>query len=306
MELLNRRSFLARTGAVVAFSVAPGIVRTAEAAGFLFPPGIQLYAVRDPLATDPAGTLKALAAIGYREVETAGFGKYTAKDYRRFCDDAGLRVPSAHLPLQNTADTAAAFADANALGAQYAVSSSLVSFSGGAKRPDGTTALPPPLGQDGFRRLADHMNDLGTKAKAAGLQYAYHNHNYEFEKLPDGRYGYDVLLAQTDHALVKFEIDCGWMSVAGANPVTYFRTYPGRFRMVHVKDFKPHAPTADLVGENRPEGVELGHGFINYTNFYKAAKAAGVEHAFAEQEAPYSRSQLDSAAVSYRYLQSLG
>ncbi len=307
MHPIHRRSFLARAGALAALSAAPCLVRTALAAGFTFPPGIQLYAVREPLATDAPGMLKKLAAIGFREVETAGFGKYTARDYRRFCDDAGLRVPNAHLPFQNAPDVAVLFADANTLGAHYATSSYLWDlFGSGKQMPDGSPKPIAPIGLDGFKTMAAHMNDLGTKAKVAGLQYAYHNHNFEFEKLPDGRVGYDVLLAETDHDLVKFEVDCGWMVVAGGSPTDFFRRYPGRFRMLHVKDFQPHAATTQLIGPGHPDGAELGHGFIEYANIFHAAKAAGIEHAFAEQEGPYPRPQLESAEVSYRYLKSLG
>ena len=307
MHSLDRRSFLKRARALTVVSVVPGFFRAALAEGFTFPPGIQLYAVRDPLATDVPGTLKRLATIGFREVETAGFGKYTAKDYRRLCDDAGLRVPSAHLPFQNAKDVSALFADANALGAQYATSSYLWDLSGPGKQiPGGPLKPTPAIGLNGFKKMAAHMNDLGTKAKAAGLQYAYHNHNFEFEKLPDGRFGYDVLLAETDPSLVTFEVDCGWMVVAGGNPVVYFQRNPGRFRMLHVKDFRPHAATTQLTGPDHPDGAELGRGFIDYKKIFPAAKAAGIEHAFAEQEGPYPRPQLESAEVSYRYLKSLG
>jgi len=146
-----------------------------------FPAGIQLYAVREPLATDAPGTLKALHDIGFREVETAGFGKYTAKDYRTFCDDAGLIIPSAHLGFQNAPDLRALFADANSLGAHYATSSVLYEvFGPGNTRPTKPNDQVPPLapvGLDGFKKIAAHMNEIGKQAKAAGLQYVYHNHN---------------------------------------------------------------------------------------------------------------------------------
>ena len=114
------------------------------------------------------------------------------------------------------------------------------------------------------------------------------------------------LLHETDPSLVKFEIDCGWMTMGGASPVQYLKQYPGRFRMIHVKDFQTRIVTTLRVGPTRPQGTELGHGFIDYHPIVAAAHAAGVQHAFAEQEAPYVHPQLESAVVSYNYLKSLG
>ncbi len=284
----------------------PALLQAQASEIYLFSAGIQLYAVREPLASDAPGTLKALHSIGYREIETAGFGKYTARQFRQMCDDAGLRIPSAHLPFQNAPDVPALLAQASELGARFAVSSFLYDLFGPGNAPPTKPIdqLPPmpQIGIDGFKKMAAHMNDLGTQAKAAGLQYAYHNHNFEFERLPDGRFGYDVLLAETDSALVKFEMDCGWLIIGGADPIQYFTRHPDRVRMVHVKDFKARMLSTNLFGPNRPEGVELGRGFINYKPILAAAKKAGIVHAFAEQEAPYTRSQLESAKVSFDYL----
>jgi sugar phosphate isomerase/epimerase len=270
------------------------------------PPGIQLYAVRDRLAKDTPAALKELHEIGYREVETAGFGKYSVADFRHLLDDAGLKVPSAHLNLA-VADLGPVFADAHALGAQYATSSSLATSNMPRPAPGTPPAQRPrmgALGKDGFSKLADQMNEIGKKAKAAGLQYAYHNHNYEFEKMPDGTYGYDILVKNTDKDLVKFEIDCGWMCVAGANPITYFKTYPGRFRMIHVKEFEAvSSPSTSLSGPERPKGTDLGKGFIDYKPIFVAGKAAGIQHAFSEQEEPYPVSSLDSAKADYAFLE---
>ena len=147
------------------------------------------------------------------------------------------------------------------------------------------------------------MNGIGAKAKAAGLQYAYHNHNYEFEKMPDGRFGYDVLVNNTDHDLVKFEVDCGWMCAGGADPVAYFKKYPGRFKMIHVKEFvKLSKPSISLSPPDRPQGVDLGQGFIDYKPIFAAGKKAGIEHAFSEQEDPFPVSQMASAKVAYAFL----
>jgi sugar phosphate isomerase/epimerase len=274
------------------------------------PIGIQLYTVGKPYGDDPAGTLKQLKSLGYGEVETSVLPKLSAKEQKVLIDAAGLSCPSVHLQLMGP-DLDAAFADARTLGAHYAVSSVLREFSpefmkaAKVAMAGGKVELPalPALGLDGFKKTAAMMNEVGRKAKAAGLQYAYHNHNFEFEKMPDGSPGYDLLLKETDPDLVKFEIDCGWMEVAGADPVHYFSAYPGRFRMLHIKDFKPVAkPTIDLTGAGRPQGADLGTGFVKYEPIFAAGKTAGVEHVFVEQEMPFPVSQLDSAKVDYAYL----
>jgi sugar phosphate isomerase/epimerase len=302
MKQSTRREFLRNSGslgvaALVATTLGSSAVAWADPMGL--PVGIQLYTVRGVIETDTLGTLKQLHDIGYREVETAGFGKYSAKEFGQFIKDAGLSCPSAHLPL-NGPDYGQVFADAHALGVTYATSSTL---SAGPREPRTAPKGPhgwPLLGLDGFKRLAAKMNDVGTKAKAAGLQYAYHNHDLEFQKMPDGSYGYDVLLNETDHALVKFEIDCGWMVVGGASPVAYMKKYPGRFRMIHVKDFKA-MPQAG----KRPEGSELGAGFIDYKPIFAEGRLAGIQHAFAEQEGPYTKPEMESARIDYGYLHSM-
>lgn len=302
----TRRAFLQSAGGLcLAATLEATFPRLCKADAMGLPPGIQLYTVRTDMARDTPGTLKQLRTIGFVEVESAGFGKYSAKDFRAMLDDAGLRVPSAHLSLTPTT-CGPAFDDAHTLGAHFATSSSLqtslhpLNLAG---LPQGQRPSMALLGLDGFKKLVDAMNDIGKQAKAAGLQYAYHNHNYEFEKMPDGSYGYDVLVNGTDPDLVKFEIDCGWMSVAGADPVAYMRKYPGRFRMIHVKEFQPvSAPITSLFGSERPKGTDLGTGFIDYKRIFAAGHAAGIEHAFSEQENPFPVSQMASAEAAFRFL----
>jgi sugar phosphate isomerase/epimerase len=294
--MTSRRKFIAAAGAAAALGFADSALpRLAWGNPMGLPIGIQLYTVRQTLQADPAGTLNKLHAIGFREVETAGFAGKSAKEFRRLIDGAGLSCPSAHLNFDTT-DLSPVFADAHDLGAAYAVSSMLASS---LHRQDPRS----PLALDDFKKLAQLMNQIGRQAKAAGLQYAYHNHNVEFVKLPDGGYGYDLLLQETDRELVKFEIDCGWMTVAGADPITYFKRYPGRFRMIHVKDFQPvNHPVTSLSGPERPVGAELGRGYIQYERIFAAGKAAGIQHAFAEQEGPYVPSELAAAQADYDYL----
>ncbi len=303
---MNRRTLL-KTLSAVAAGAAVASSRLAWASPMSLPIGIQLYAVREPLAADPAGTLAKLHEIGYREVETAGFAGGSAAQFRKLLDAAGLVCPSAHLQFKSGEDPSAAFADAHALGATYAVSSALwagVKFELPMPANGSPLANLPTTAGD-FKRFASVMNEIGRKAQQNGLRYAYHNHNVEFARLPDGSYGYDILLKETDPASVFFEADCGWFSVAGADPVAYFQNYPGRFRMVHVKDFRAmKGHSIDLSGPGRPEGIELGQGFVQYKRIFEAGTKAGIEHAFAEQEAPYSHSQIESAAVDYKFLAS--
>lgn len=269
--------------------------------------GIQLYAVREPLAADAPATLRALSRIGFREVEAYAGTRYQATELRTMADDAGLRIPSAHLDLTMTNDLGPAFAYGAALQVEWAVSAFLRQLTDPGRTSLGNStvrqAALPPLGADGFKRMAARMNEIGRRAKAEGFKYAYHNHNFEFERMPDGNTGYALLLRETDPALVKFEIDCGWMVVAGEKPTDYFQRFPGRFRMLHIKDFQKTAPTIDMVGPGRPKGTELGHGMIDYTPILQAARGAGIVHVYAEQEEPYIRPQLDSAKISYEYLQ---
>jgi sugar phosphate isomerase/epimerase len=293
MSLISRRQVMALMGGA---GVAAMLPRAMWADPLGLPIGIQLYMVSKPLNENAPGTLKKLYEIGYREVETAGTAKYSAAEFAKLITDAGLKCPSVHLQVKDD-DFDSALADAKALGAHYAVNSLMrIPPPGGKLRADGK------LGMDGFQRLADRLNELGTKAKAIGLQYAYHNHNMEFEKLPDGTPGYDLLVTKTDPELVKFEIDCGWMTVANANPVEYFKKYPGRFKMLHIKDFQPLSGNGKGDEGVRPQGADAGTGFVKYGPIFEGAKGVGIEHIFAEQEAPFPVSQMDSAKVDYAYI----
>lgn len=306
MQTWTRRTFLQSAGKFgLVASVGAQLPRLGKADAMGLPPAIQLYSVRNDLAKDTPVALKQLHSIGFVEVETAGFGNYSAKEFRALLDDAGLRAPSAHLKLTLN-NNAALFDDAHTIGAQFATSSSLQT----ALHPPSAAGLAPgqrpamaPLGPDDFMKLADAMNEIGAEAKAAGLRYAYHNHNYEFQKMPDGTYGYDILLSRTDPDLVKFEIDCGWMCAAGADPVTYMNQHSGRFRMIHIKEFQPlNAPSTSLSGPWRPKGTDLGDGFIDYKRIFAVGKTAGIEHAFSEQEDPFPVSQMASAEAAFRFL----
>ena len=150
-------------------------------------------------------------------------------------------------------------------------------------------------------RTAALANRIGEQARRAGLQYVYHNHDFEFAEQDGGAIGYDLLLRETDPQLVQFEIDCGWMVVGGRDPRAYFARYPGRFPLIHVKDFQPVTAHG-----SSPAGAELGHGMIDYAPIFAAAEKAGLRHYFAEQEGPFTRmSQIDAARQAYDYLRKI-
>ncbi len=303
MDCITRRKFLMESSAAVALTAALPEILQAETPRRAL--GIQLYTVAADLAADLPGTLAALRKIGYKVVESAGFANLSAKDFRKALDAAGLRCPSSHLHF-TTADPAPLFEDAHTIGAHYAVSSMLIAPPTGASG-NGHGVPLASLTLDDFKRTADLANQIGAKAKQAGLQYAYHNHNFEFRDQGNGQIGYDLLLKETDPELVKFELDCGWMVAAGFSPVEYFQKNPNRYRLIHVKDFLLTAkPTTDLQGPDRPKGTELGRGHIDYKPIFAAASQAGVEYFFSEQEPPVAgMTELEAAKVNYNYMNAL-
>jgi sugar phosphate isomerase/epimerase len=306
MENLSRRNFLvqgAETGAAIALAAYMPVVLWADPLGRAA--GIQLYTVATALKKDPPGTLRALSEMGYKYVETAGLADLSARDFRKALDDAPLQCPSCHLPL-NAGDPSALFAEANALGAKYAVSSVLI-----AKPMEMSTAgfmkALASLTLDDFKKTAELANQNGAKAKQAGLQYVYHNHNFEFKDYGGGHTGYQVLQKETDPELVKFELDCGWAVTAGYNPIELFNKYPHRYRLIHVKDFVAGTKTTtSLLGDPRSQGTELGRGHIDYKPIFAAAGPAGVEYYFSEQEPPIiGMTELEAAKVNYEYMHAL-
>lgn len=298
---MTRRKFLMQSGRLAAVAFASTwLPRRAFSNPLGKAVGIQLYTIREAMDADAPGTLKKLREIGYGAVETAGFGKRTAKEFRKLLDDNGLVCPSAHLGF-GPDKIGASLDDANALGAKYATSGSLDALVN-AETPKAWSATRA-MSRDEAKRTAGLCNRLGEAAKKAGLLYAYHNHAFEFTDLGDGTTTYDLLLHETDPALVKFEIDCGWMVFAGHNPVDYFTKHPNRIPMIHVKDFLRNAPGAP----KEMQGAELGRGVVDYKPIFAAGAKNGLQHYFVEQEGPFARmSPMDAAKVDYDYVHSLG
>ena len=286
---MNRRTFLttsaltalgASTLGVAACNGAPDAAEL-DAAGAAtdrrpFAMGVQLYTLRTLLDEDVPGTLAALGAIGYEEVETAGYHGLSPADFRAALDAAGLRAPAGHRPLEQLTPEAMP----QTLDYEYIVCPWI-------EEADRQTL-------DDYRALADTFNAIGSRCAEAGLQFTFHNHDFEFEAI-DGTVPYDVLLERTDPALVGYELDLFWVVAAGFDPITYLQAHPGRFPLYHVKDY---APAED------PSMVAVGAGTIPFADIFEAAQAQGpIAHAFVEHDNPSD--PLTSVTDSYTYLTTL-
>lgn len=263
--------------------------------------GLQLFTVSGSLERDFEGTLQSIHRIGYREVETAGALNRSAAQWRRSLGNAGLRCASVHLAGDDPIPAMMDFA--RELGAAYVVTALYMLN----PTPDDTSyrRMLASLTLDDYKRMANECNRLGKQAKERDLTLAYHNENIEFEPKA-GQLGYDTLLAETDSALVKLELDCGWMVAAGRDPTQYLLAHPNRYRMLHVKDFKPIAkPTYGVSEGDAPTPAELGRGFIDYKPIIGAGRRAGIEHYFVEEEPPFATPVRQALTIDYRYLRTI-
>jgi sugar phosphate isomerase/epimerase len=295
MGWVSRREFLKSGAASAAWVAVWNGVPSLMANALGLPIGVQLYSVRDILPKDYEGTLRQLAALGYQEVEAAGFFGRSPGDVKKAMNDAGLRCVSAHYPLKDllpkVEETIQYGKD---LGLQYVVCASPWLKDPSKVKDAGSRAARERMTLDDWRWNAEQFNRIGELVSAAGMRFAYHNHTPEFRS-ENGVVFYDELLKMTDPAKVTMELDCGWAVVAGKNPAEYLTRYPTRFAMLHVKDFKM---TAEVTPAAPPPSTELGRGTIDYRPIFEAAKKAGIKHAFVEQEqfdmAPMEGLRLDA------------
>jgi sugar phosphate isomerase/epimerase len=337
---LDRRGFLGRAagvgGAVLAAgAVTPalaGLGGAADAAQAMQPSvariGLQLYTVGDQLRNVDQ-MLENVARVGYKVVEFAGYGDRTPAQIRATMDRLGMTAPSTHVGLaQIRSDFDGLVGTAQTLGHKYITVPSL-----------GGQDMPPPT-EDGWKRLAATFNELGARLKARGIGLAFHNHREEFVPLPGGKVGMDVFIAETDPSLVSFEFDLGWMIVASQSPTEWFRKYPGRIKMWHVKDMlalqgmqeqqnarfrgtpPPAAPPAQgaaPAGQGAQGGqgaaprpapavtsgpVPVGAGEINFKPIFDDWRRSGLEYFFVEQDgaANWPAGSIGAITTSYRNL----
>jgi sugar phosphate isomerase/epimerase len=252
--------------------------------------GLQLYTVRDLMKQDFDGTLSKVAAVGYKEVEFAGYFDHSPKDVRAAVDRHGLTAPSAHIDYKNLGDKFPEVIEAaKVVGHEYLVNPWI----------DEEIRKQP----DGWKQAAETFNRAGDACKKAGIQFAYHNHWFEF--LPvNGKLPYDILLTECDPNLVKMELDLCWITVGGQDPLRYFDRYPGRFPLVHVKDVKRVPPVtaggAQDFGSSMKDMTEVGSGIIDWKKIFAQSDKAGIKHYFVEHDNP--KKPLESIKKSYDYL----
>jgi sugar phosphate isomerase/epimerase len=274
----TRRDFLKASGGLMLGSLLlPHLTQAAKVKNV----GVQLYSVRKEMLADATGTLKKLAKIGYKELESARSekGNYyglSPKEVKKITGDLGLTMRSGHVHIDQ--DWQRAVDAAAEVGQEYLVCSSL-----------------PSQGQtiENYQRVADIFSRAAEDCKKVNITFGYHNHEYEFEKV-DGQVLYDILLDRTDPELVKMEMDLGWAVLTGNDPVQYFERYPGRFPLWHLKD----------MDKTKQESTEFGKGAINIRQMMQNAGKSGMKHFFVEQE-EYANTALESLQHNYNYLMKL-
>jgi sugar phosphate isomerase/epimerase len=293
---MNRRTFL--ESSLAAATVASLPIKTFGATRRIEKVGVQLYTVRDLMKTDFDGTLARVAKIGYKEVEFAGYFDRSPKDVRVSLDKVGLAAPSAHVgPEIVRGHMPETIEAAKIIGHKFIVCPWI----------DEADRKSP----DGYKIVAESFNKAGETCKKAGIQFAYHNHNFEFSPAAslNGQLPYDFLLANTDPNNVKMEMDLCWIIVGGQDPVKYFQRYPGRFPLVHVKDIsKLPDPVAAKAGPLSMDEIEntmtaAGSGAIDWKRIFAHANEAGIQHYFFEDDKPKDAFVL--LAASYKYLSQL-
>ena len=282
----TRRNFLHRSAVLAAgCGLFAPLARSASAAGgAAIEPGLQLYTVRELLEKDFAGTLEAVAALGYREVQVSPRAGHTPSTIRKLLDDAGLICPSLHFDMRSSLE--AEIEAAGILGAQTVfLSAPMQVFIIEAGQFKG---IRTDVTLDEWRAIADVLNETGRQFAQAGLSYGYHNHAFEFAPI-DGVVPFDLLLERTDSATVAIELDLGWLQVAGADPLQYIERYPGRFPVCHVKDVLADGSF-----------VDPGAGTVDFARTFAHAKQAGLEHFFVEHDT--SQDPLATAAAGFAFL----
>ena len=271
----TRRDFLKTSGALTIGSL---LLKNMPAPEKFKNVGIQLYTFRKEMAADASGTLKQIASLGIKQIESARSekGNYyglTSKEMKKVCAGLGMTLRSGHVHVDNKFQQT--INDAAEAGQEYLICSTM-----------------PTNGQtvDNYKRVAESFNKSGEECKKMNVKFGYHNHEYEFES-DKGQVLYDVLLNNTDASLVHMELDLGWVIVTGKDPMDYFKNFKGRFPLWHLKDM-------DMV---KKQSTEFGKGGLDIVQMLKNSKESGMKYFFVEQE-EYASTPFESMKENMDYL----
>jgi sugar phosphate isomerase/epimerase len=288
--MATRRQFLDKTVWGVAAGAAINVSRTWGAAepAWSKPIGLEIYTVRHEFARDPAGTLKKVGATGYREVEIPP--EIPAETLKAYLSAANLTAPSTYTEAPKDVEGWKKTLDhVHPYGFSFVV-----------------VGDNPQFDAEAWKRRAGLFNECGRLAKDAGMQFCYHAHFREFAPLGD-TCGYDIMLARCDPELLKMEMDVFWATYAGQDPLGYFQKYPGRFPLLHIKDFKPGFPrsTTNFPYDSGPNPfAPAGQGRIDWVKIFAHASQAGTQHIFVEQDR-CDTSPFEAIETSFNYLKNL-
>lgn len=248
--------------------------------------GLQLYTLRDDMPKDPKGVLTKVASFGYEKIESyegpkGMFWGMSNMEFKKLMDDLGMYIVASHVDINKNFERKAE--EAAAIGMKYLV----------------CPWLGPQKTLDDFRRFADVFNQRGEVCRKNGLRFAYHNHDYSFQKL-EGQYPQDVLMQNTGKDLVDYEMDIYWVVTAGEDPAAWLKKYPGRFTLSHVKDRSKAAAPSE-----KNASVVVGTGSIDYASLLKTASANGMKHFIVEQEAYVGTTPLAAVEANADYMKTL-
>jgi sugar phosphate isomerase/epimerase len=241
----------------------------------------QLYTVRNYIKTEPdiENTLKKVKEIGYNAVQVSGMGPIEPERLKSICDKLDLAICCTHIPygrLKN--DTEAVIREHKLWNCEYIGLGSMPNEYRGSR--------------EGFLAFVKESSEIAKRIQDAGLQFAYHNHNFEFEKF-DGITGMEILLNETDPKAFGFIIDTYWVQAGGANPVEWIRKVAGRMGVVHLKDM--------AIINSQQAFAEIGQGNLDWASIIKECRDTGVNWYAVEQDICL-RDPFESLKISLEYL----
>ena len=301
MPPISRRGFFAQAGLAAAGAMLPSV---AQGRPLPHPPGVQLWTVKNELARDFDGTLRAIGRLGYRRIEAAGWHGRTPRKFRDAVRKAGLDCVSAHYGLGDLLkDSESRLAFARDVGARYVIASSPAPSRPLEEGKPWSRAVAGAMTLADWRSNAEALDRIGRRAKAMGLRFGYHNHSAEFLTY-ERRLPMDEIVRLTDPAHVALELDIGWVAAAGYDPAEVVARYAPRIHLLHIKDLASRERVPGRMVEDERTTV-IGEGTVDWRSVFRAARAAPIHSYFVEQEEPFAEPPLQALAKSVAFLRGL-